>query len=563
MVVDGVVSEERLAELLALQGEYPDLDYKQKIDLDQKQDLIELAKDVGAMRVCGGYIVAGADNQGRLTGGMDAVDLRKFDSANLVPKLLKYISQPLEVHTGIVTRDGHKVVVICVPASERGCAFFSADGMYADDDGEEVVVFREGDVFWRDGTRSVRLSQEGLEEVIERRAAERLDEAREEWVQVQREIQRQERGVDAPQTPTDGEDVDEDEGEGGTPRPHGPSGSPNGGARGGAAARPGSPRRAARPRLGSVNFDLSTGELESAALDFIREGDTIALKHLINDGATRARVYIDHGDIAGGLDDLLDKLICLDATFLDYDQRGWFKEVLDLLVRIYGMPLKEGDVLRLGHATRISPEEIAPQVWLAVIERVFALGGLADPGRNWSAVRDLTIQLPEPIAAEGYDTNWLRHALTMASRARHFEVENQTVSLLSLARNDAARLGCLRSDGLGTGDDYLLTSIAQFDVLSNIVAIGAAKSVNAGRVYYSNFARFYQSRVQPIVDSLLVSQEMRDSLFPLSDEDLAIALDDIGRRAQQEGWRYDGFHGWGHTPVADFIADYLPEPQED
>jgi hypothetical protein len=118
-VVDGLVSEERLNELLALQGEYPDLDYKRKLDVRVTKDLVELASHVGAMRVRGGYIVVGADNRGRLTGQMDAVDLRPFDSANLVPKLLKYIAQPLEVHTGIITRDGHRVVVICVPRRTR------------------------------------------------------------------------------------------------------------------------------------------------------------------------------------------------------------------------------------------------------------------------------------------------------------------------------------------------------------------------------------------------------------------------------------------------------------
>jgi len=33
VVVDGIVSEEKVAELLALQTEYPELDYKSDIDL--------------------------------------------------------------------------------------------------------------------------------------------------------------------------------------------------------------------------------------------------------------------------------------------------------------------------------------------------------------------------------------------------------------------------------------------------------------------------------------------------------------------------------------------------
>lgn len=53
VVVDGIVSEEKLAELLALQAEYPELDYKETIDLSTTRGVVELAKDVGAMRVRG------------------------------------------------------------------------------------------------------------------------------------------------------------------------------------------------------------------------------------------------------------------------------------------------------------------------------------------------------------------------------------------------------------------------------------------------------------------------------------------------------------------------------
>ena len=123
---------------------------------------------------------------------MDGEDLRPSDEANLVPRLLKYIAQPLELHSAVVDRGDHKVVAICVPASERGCSLFIADGQYRKADGQDAVVFREGDLFWRDGTRSVRISQGGLEEIIERRTQQRVDGLREEWARVQQEIRRQE-----------------------------------------------------------------------------------------------------------------------------------------------------------------------------------------------------------------------------------------------------------------------------------------------------------------------------------------------------------------------------------
>ena len=51
---------------------------------------------------------------------------------------------------------------------------------------------------------------------------------------------------------------------------------------------------------------------------------------------------------------------------------------------------------------------------------------------------------------------------------------------------------------------------------------------------------------------------MKAALFPHGDDELALALNEIGTRGAQEGRRYDGFHGWGGTPVGDFILEHLP-----
>ena len=52
---------------------------------------------------------------------------------------------------------------------------------------------------------------------------------------------------------------------------------------------------------------------------------------------------------------------------------------------------------------RSSPREKAPRVWLAIIVRVFALGGLAVRREAWQAVRTLTTQLPRPLAEAAYE----------------------------------------------------------------------------------------------------------------------------------------------------------------
>lgn len=518
VVVDGIVSDERLSELLALQAEYPELDYKSSVDLQNTGESIELAKDVGAMQVRGGYIVVGVDGNGRPTGGIDGADPRRFDEANLTQKMLRYLPQPLELRTRIADRAGHRVVLIYVGRHPSGCAIFTADGTYIKDN-RERVVFRAGDAFWRDGTRSTRMTQQGFEELI----ARRIGDAKTTWLAEQRDIRRQER-----------EDLE-------------------------TAYQS---RRLTEGPLGSVNLDMDARELDSSALEFIRTGDTIGLQHLTNDAIARARGYVEAGEIESELGALLDKLACLAATFLDYGLSEWFERIVDVLRQIYSMPLGPGDAERFGFSGQISPAAKAPRVWLQLMTRVFGIGALAVRRRQWPAVRTLTLQLPDRLM--DYETNWLRHALTMLSRARHLQEQHEgrtfELSLLNLARADVTRLECLRTDG--PNDEEITTSLAQFDILSNIVAVVAAPEARFAKTFYPNFARFRQSRVQPLVELLLTDEQMRSALGVSDDASLASALNDIGGIAHQEGLRFDGFETWAHTPVGDFISQHLPRADE-
>ena len=157
------------------------------------------------------------------------------------------------------------------------------------------------------------------------------------------------------------------------------------------------------------------------------------------------------------------------------------------LAKIYSLPVRdEAHAKAYGYATQIDRGDPAPRIWLEIIRRVYALGALAVRLKDWPAVRTLTVQLPESIDY-GYEVNWLRHAITMASRAQHLvhvddgQADIGEPSITSSFADLGTRMPVAGGDL--EGDEAAFDALAQFDVLSNIVAIGDAQSVDTPRSF--------------------------------------------------------------------------------
>lgn len=512
--VEPIVSDKKLDDLLRLQAEYPELDFKQTIDVTTPGGVIEFAKDVGAMQVRGGYIVGGADDNGNPTGDMDDVDPRAFDEANLVPMLRRYLPDTLELRTRFVERDGHKLVLIYVAPNPAGCAVFRQKGAYVKPNGKTKVVFRAGEIFWRDGTRSVTLTQRGFEEVMRYR----LERARNVWLREQQEQRREEfeqRAEGDPRVRSEGPDLVE-----------------------------------------ALGIDLSLDALIPGVIRLARSNDLIGLRQLLNHAVSRARELLEEDDFEEPLGEVVDKLACVAAALLHVEQFEWFERIVDVLAEVYDLGI-DANAHALDYSTQISPTEKRVRLWLLLIRRVYALGGLAVRLRQWSAVRTLVLQRPGSLG--DYYTSWLRHGLTMAARAGTLRKDDRQVSLLEFARDDVERLECLRLDGVGVEEG--LTSIVQFDILSALVSIATAQSV-AASVFYTNFAPFRTERVEPIVVRLLGDDVMRAQIFPLDDDDLALALKTLGDRAENEGFRFSGgFWGFHDPRITEFVETHLPAPE--
>ena len=321
---------------------------------------------------------------------MDGCDTRLFDEANLTPQLLRYLPEPLTIHSRVSKWKEHIVVIIYIAPHPDGYAAFKADGQYErrGKKGEVTVAFREGEILWRDGTRSVRISQRGLREIIEQQVAAR----KADWIEEQQDLRRRER-----------EEVEA-----------------------GHAARD-----LAQAPLGTMNLGLSGDELRLGVLELVRAGDTVALLWLLNDARPRAQSAIDRDEIDTELADLLDKLAAIATVCLEYEQDELLDRVIGIFGQIYSLPLGEHDDRRFGYSTYIDPKEKAPRVFLAVLERIYGLGALAVRLKKWEAVRRLTLQLPDRIGE--YDANWLRHGLTMMSRAQQLTERREDGSRLNSA----------------------------------------------------------------------------------------------------------------------------------
>ena len=63
-MVEPVVNREKLRESLALEAEYPTLDFESDCGPRRKRDQVELAKDGGAMSVRGRFLVIGVGGLG-------------------------------------------------------------------------------------------------------------------------------------------------------------------------------------------------------------------------------------------------------------------------------------------------------------------------------------------------------------------------------------------------------------------------------------------------------------------------------------------------------------------
>lgn len=501
VVVEPVVNTEKLRQLLALETEYATLDFKRSSDLGEKRDLVELVKDVGAMSVRGGYLVIGVDGQGIPTGLLTEAQARHFDEAQLHSKLRKWLPATLEICSQVHEIDGHRVGLVYVAPYPAGCVFFRADGQHDQAGKASKVVFREGEVFFRDGTESVRLNQHGLELVIQQRVAHE----RELWEAQHAESYR--RLAAEVRRGAVGQQVAE-----------------------GAAAE--------------FNLALEPDVLVETAIELMRREDDIPLRRMLLGAVVEVRALLESGD-EDGVVGVIDRLTSVAAASLELRRRAWFELVIEAVGSIYGVGYEGSVVVNV-------PPRGPSLLWLTIIEHVMALGSLAVRRQDWAAVGDLATQQHPQM--QGLYRSWLQHAMAMAHRAGLLTVRNDGTgdvdSVLGRARNVVRRLAWLRAD-TAPEDEGVLNGLTQFDFLASLITMSNSNNNTSN---YPDFARYRGERTQSVARLVLTDPALRQCVYPGDDHQLAVALNEIDREAQRVAFRYDGWYGYTQD-VKEFIRE--------
>lgn len=500
-VVQRFVGEEKLGELLREQAESPSLDYKRVLDLRDKKDLCELAKDLGAMQILGGYIVIGADDHGTVTGDLTDDLVPFFDESRLRAKVTKYLPDNIDLLVAThVDDDGKNVVLIYVGVNPDGFAIFKIDGAY-----ESGCAFRQGEVFARHGTASERWSQADIGQVKDTI----ISEAKERWI-AEREEERQAQ-LEAE-------------------------------ARSATAARLSSEAPAE-----SLTWNLEDDTFRTMVIEQLRRGDRYPLTLFVNRIPNEASTLVNAADKHAELAVLLNKLVCLAALLIELEEEEWFHKIIAALISIYNLGFDEH-----GHDRMIPVGR--ERLWLMIIERVVALGGYVVRRENWEAVRFLATRVGrgEYFRGQAYEMyhSWIRHGLTMAARANMFGKG----TLISLAQTVSQENDCLRPD-LPPEDEGLLTSICQFDALAMVATIDEAKKLDS---YYPSFARYYEHRTQPALARLLTDHDLRRVFFSGSDQQLADVLRYLDETARSEGFRFAGWHSIHNPQLQTFLDQHPP-----
>lgn len=492
------VSEEQLISLLRRKAETTDLEYKATWDPSVKADLIELCKDIAAIESepTGGYIVVGATSFGEPSGLFKPMRPADYDEQKLRSKVVKTLGEPIDFSSALHTWEGSDYLLIGVGPNREGMRIMQKDGEY-----EDKTVWREGDVFIRRGTSSVRWNQHEARGIIERVIATRKEEWREDIFET---IRRATPSLD----------------QGG---------------------------------FVNVSTEMPVDSFTLTVTELIRRNDVVGLDVLARRTIGHARIIAERAAVAAAdapaaaveLGQELNRLDVIAALSARYDAPRAFDQALEGYRSIYGAIddeyMEYPQKFTVGHRV--------------VLVSMFALGALLVNEKRWAHVAALARVTPIHTHG-GYWKSLLRKAEVMAARSENLAtVSDEGVSRVGVIANAepvTQYLGLL----LGEGPDIDATTLlVQFDVFRGI-ATGGSDSDDGDKLgAYPNFAFYSNTRAEPAFLTVLEDVNARAALFPGSTEALRSLYRRLDEVALREGVRYNGWDGFENAQLTRFVSE--------
>ena len=159
VTVDGRTDMEKLIELLG-EPEQEHLDFKEGVDLSKSEDKVKFVKDVVAMSNCppGGYLLIGVSDSGEPVKPIKTLDREQFDGARLNDLIRSQTEGQIQIISQLHEIEGDEVVLIYAHHEGSGLPVpMNKLGQYKNDKGKDVVCYRPGEVWLREGAQNVLL----------------------------------------------------------------------------------------------------------------------------------------------------------------------------------------------------------------------------------------------------------------------------------------------------------------------------------------------------------------------------------------------------------------------
>ena len=461
VVVDGRVTREKLEELLRLGAEHTELEFKSFLDLSVSKHSLNLFKTLIGMANAGsgGYVIVGANDDGSAARSSEPVDVNAFDSAKLAQSIARHVVTAPVITAQHHDVDGWTMVLVHVaPAANHLPCIISKPGEY-DDPGKKGMeaVLKQGVIYIREGTRTEAASEGNWPALLSRYRANVLAESRQDIDALIRVV------VERLGATADG--------------------------------------RAALPPLA---LELEDGTfVESVDAYLGSKKGKVKLRCFLK--SSRTAVAASNPD-QFARDLALTKFAYVAIRAVEYSSPQVFAEVIDIV---------HDEYVAAASRTDIPPAGGRAAYFLAVALRLLAVGAYLVRVKAWWAVAPLVDR-----AVDDHHLVWLRHAITYAARADLLSSGGRGDALLLVqARALIVTHPELRAD-LGpvrpvvAGEEFLanddaLNSLCQFDFLWCVVAKLEHPEDPDDSLFYPSCAALYQTRTQPMILRLAVSEDLR------------------------------------------------------